>query len=45
MGKIHFDSANELGCSEYSLDDKAELERSADITPFYVARRGSCSFV
>ena len=45
MGKIHFDESNALGCDEYSLDDKAELERSADITPFYVAKRGQCSFV
>lgn len=45
MGKIHFDEANELGCDEYSLADKTELERTADVTPFYVARRGQCSFV
>jgi len=45
MGKIHFDSRNELGCSEYSTDDKTELERSSDITPFFFAKRGECSFV
>lgn len=45
MGKIHFDSSNELGCTEYSIDDKAELERSADLTPFFFAKRGDCSFV
>ncbi len=37
MGKIHFDPFNENGCNEYSLDDKNELERSADVTPFYLA--------
>lgn len=45
MGKIHFDESNELGCDEYSLQDKTELERTADVTPFYIARRGQCSFV
>lgn len=45
MGKLHFDANNELGCEEYSLNDKSELERSADITPFYIATRGGCSFV
>jgi len=45
MGKIHFDDTNPLGCDEYSLEDKTELERSADITPFYISRRGTCSFV
>jgi hypothetical protein len=45
MGKVHYDSNNILGCDEYSLDDRIEIERSADITPFYLAYRGSCSFV
>lgn len=45
MGKIHFDESNELGCDEYSLDDAAEIKRSADISPFYLAKRGQCSFV
>lgn len=45
MGKIHFDQDNELGCDEYSMNDKLELERTADVTPFFIARRGECSFV
>jgi hypothetical protein len=45
MGKIHLDGENELACDEFSLLDKNELERSADITPFYIAKRGGCSFV
>lgn len=45
MGKIHYDKTNEDGCDPFSLADAAELERSADITPFYIAQRGECSFV
>lgn len=45
MGKIHFDEANNLACDEYSLADATELDRSADITPFFLAERGECSFV
>lgn len=40
MGKIHFDETNALGCDEYSLADKNELERSADMSPLYIAERG-----
>lgn len=45
MGKIHFDKNNEDGCEPYPMKDVQELERSADVTPFYIARRGDCSFV
>jgi hypothetical protein len=45
MGKIHFDSANQFGCDAFSSKDEKELLRSADITPFFVAKRGECSFV
>jgi hypothetical protein len=45
MGKIHFDSDNERGCKEFALEDKNELERNKDITPFFMAWRGECSFV
>jgi hypothetical protein len=45
MGKIHYDVNDSEACEEFSLDDKNELERSADITPFYIAKRGGCSFV
>ena len=46
MGKVHYDEINKNGCEEFSLKDKLEIERSADITPFYLAQRGGdCSFV
>ena len=45
MGKIHYDKNDELACTEFSAEDREELERSADITPFYIAKRGECSFV
>lgn len=45
MGKLHIDNDNELACDEFSLQEKTELERSADITPFFLAKRGECSFV
>ena len=45
MGKIHFDELNPKACDEFSLEDKNELDRSADITPFYIAQRGDCTFV
>lgn len=45
MGKLHYDQSNDLGCEEYSLGDKDEIKRSKDMSPFYVARRGECSFV
>lgn len=45
MGKLHFDTDNVLGCDEYGLDDKDEIDRSADVAPMYLAYRGSCTFV
>jgi hypothetical protein len=45
MGQIHFDPDNSNGCLEYATEDKTELERSGDLTPFYIAQRGHCSFV
>ncbi len=45
MGKIHYDADNERGCKEFALEDKNELERNKDITPFFMAWRGECSFV
>jgi hypothetical protein len=45
MGKIHYDTVNELGCDEFSLGDKDEIKRQKDMTPFWLARRGECSFV
>jgi hypothetical protein len=45
MGKLHFDQDNALGCDEYGLNDKDEIDRSADVAPMYLAYRGSCTFV
>lgn len=45
MGKLHFDTDNADGCDEYDADSLSELRRSADITPFYIAERGECTFV
>jgi hypothetical protein len=45
MGKIHYDADNERACKEFALEDKNELERNKDITPFFLAWRGECSFV
>jgi len=36
MGKIHYDPLNNKGCDEFSLDDKNEIVRSQDLTPFYI---------
>lgn len=41
MGRIHYDDSNPYGCDGFVED----LTRSADITPFYMAKRGECSFV
>ena len=45
MGKLHFDSANADGCAEFTTDDLNEIRRTADITPFFIAERGNCTFV
>jgi len=36
---------NPLGCTEFDLKDRDEIKRSADMSPFYLALRGECSFV
>lgn len=46
MGKLHYDPEDEYVCSE--LDESVYNKTVAgtnDFTPFYVARRGNCSFV
>lgn len=45
MGQIHYDPDNSDACNAYDTEDKTELERSGDLTPFYVSQRGGCSFV
>lgn len=45
MGKLHFHSNNKNACDEFDLEDQQEIERSADISPIFIAKRGECSFV
>jgi hypothetical protein len=46
MGKIHFDQLNPYACDKYAEMNEIGLDRSDDITPFYLAERGGdCSFV
>lgn len=48
MGKLHFDKDNEMFCNEPDEDalwGKNRTQDSSDLTPFYMARRGNCSFV
>lgn len=46
VGKIHYDPDDELVCTEL---DEAVFNRTVGtedrVTPFYMARRGKCSFV
>jgi hypothetical protein len=46
MGRIHFQPTNAYGCDEFNMQNKVELKRSADVSPFYLAKRGGdCTFV
>ena len=45
MGQIHYDPDNANGCNTNDKDIQTEIERTGDLTPFYVAKRGECSFV
>jgi len=45
MGKIHYDPLNSDGCEAFGENDELEITRSDDVTPFFVATRGECSFV
>jgi len=45
LGHFHFDAANKDGCNEYADADTREIKRSQDVTPFFFAWRGECSFV
>lgn len=46
MGRLHFQPDNQYACDEFELGTKTEINRSGEITPFYMAMRGGdCSFV
>lgn len=45
MGKIHYDPDDEYVCSELDEGVYNKTVGFDDITPFYLARRGQCSFV
>ena len=42
MGKIHYDPNNVNACNEFPA---TELNRTQDVSPFFLAKRGGCSFV
>ena len=42
MGKIHFDANDNQACTEFPDEI---LNRTADVSPFFLAWRGNCSFV
>ena len=43
MGKIHYDAEDRLACKEFPDE---ELQRMTDdVSPFFLAERGECSFV
>jgi len=46
MGKLHYDPTDELVCNELN---ESSFNRTVsgfnDLSPFYMARRGECSFV
>ena len=43
MGKMHFLADDEDACKEFPADYK--LNRTDDLSPFMIAKRGGCSFV
>jgi hypothetical protein len=45
MGKLHFDPDHEKFCDEPDDNVFNRTLDSSDLTPFYLARRGDCSFV
>ena len=42
MGKIHFDADDKFACQEFKDDI---LDRKSEVSPFFLAVRGGCSFV
>lgn len=45
MGKIHYDPEDEYVCTELDESIYNKTVGFNDTAPFYLARRGSCSFV
>ena len=43
IGKLHYDPKAPKACEEF--EDGMKLNRTDDISPFWVAQRGDCSFV
>lgn len=41
---MYYDETNPYGCDEYA-ERKFEVDADGDITPFFIAKRGKCSFV
>lgn len=44
MGNLHYMEEHEYACQEFD-EEKVKLNRTDDISPFMIARRGECSFV
>ena len=45
MGKFHYDPEDELVCNELTEESFNRTVSAGDLSPFYMARRGECSFV
>lgn len=43
IGKLHYDGKDRFACDEFSSD--TVLNRTEDVSPFFLANRGECSFV
>jgi hypothetical protein len=43
MGKLHYLPNDQYACDEFP--ESLKLERTDDISPFMIAKRGECSFV
>ena len=43
IGKLHFDQEDPDACHEFT--NPAVVDKSSDISPFYMSKRGGCSFV
>ena len=43
MGKLHYSHEHQYACEEFN--ETVTLDRTDDISPFMIARRGECSFV
>ena len=43
IGKLHYDPKHPKACEEF--EEGMKLNRTDDISPFWIAQRGDCSFV